>query len=1057
MKQFIRITALLCCICLATGCEKDTEPTWIAPTMEIQVVMQDDISRKTAILKGNIGQNELDITECGFLYSINKTLLESKALNDNAVAKVPVSQTSGAVEAQLDELTPGTNYFYCLYITCGNTTVISPEILQFATVANNAPELDAVAVKAKDNQSLTLTSKVLASGAESVDLRGICYMKGPDGDPKLGDNIVPVPENETDFVVTIGNLEASTEYTVRAFAMNNEGIVGYGKTMVVSTENSEKPTLRTYDEPTVRGNYAVVTAEVTDKGTSDVTARGFCWSSTSTTPMLGACDGEVNIALSESNVFAGEVTGLKEGTVYHIRAYATNEKGTGYGNTITINTTSVSLPEVSISEPTFTTKTAELTGAVGSNGGGTITERGFCWSASVHNPQIGTEGCQNKAVEGEDFKYTLEELTPGTIYYVTAYAKNEKGIGYSNVTEFTTMELTAPKLDAIIISTPTTDKATVSCTLLSNGNGTVTERGFCWSTSVQNPQLEVQGCESIKMEGTEFLHELTGLKSGTPYYITAYAKNEAGTGYSETGNFTTIAIGIPSLGASYVSDIHTTSAYVRSSIINDNHSAVTAKGFCYSTTNNNPTLEDADEVINIEGNDFTTQLTGLTNGKLYYVRAFATNSVGTGYGNSESFTTTAIIAPTLNTVIISTPTTDEAKISCTLLSNGNGTVTERGFCWSTSVRNPQLGAFGCESIKMTGTEFVHELTGLKSGTPYYVTAYAINEVGTGYSEAGSFTTVAIDKPTLDVPNVSAVNTTSAYVRSSIINDNNSTVIAKGFCYSTTSNTPTIEDADKVVNIEGSDFTTQLTGLTYGKLYYVRAFATNGVGTGYSNSESFTTTAITAPGLYGTNISGVTINSAVLSTTIYSAGNGTISRKGFCWSTTKEKPDMDADSHKDITGNVTNLSHTLTELTPGTTYYVRAYAVNEAGLTYNDYATFTTDPVSKPTLGNISATDVTVTTAKITARINSNGNQAIEEKGFYWSSTNQEPNSKDGVEKITDNNDQMTFNMSGLKTNTTYYVRAFAKNSQGTSLSTVISFTTLINTVPDDDDMGNPDK
>lgn len=856
MKQFIRITALLCCIWLATGCEKDTEPTWIAPTMEIQVVMQDDISRKTAILKGNIGQNELDITECGFLYSINKTLLESKALNDNAVAKVPVSQTSGAVEAQLDELTPGTNYFYCLYITCGNTTVISPEILQFATVANNAPELDTVAVKAKDNQSLTLTSKVLASGAESVDLRGICYMKGADGDPKLGDNIVPVPENETDFVVTIGNLEASTEYTVRAFAMNNEGIVGYGKTMVVSTENSEKPTLRTYDEPTVRGNYAVVTAEVTDKGTSDVTARGFCWSSTSTTPMLGACDGEVNIAMSESNVFAGEVTGLKEGTVYHIRAYATNEKGTGYGNTITINTTSVSLPEVSISEPTFTTKTAELTGAVGSNGGGTITERGFCWSASVHNPQIGTEGCQNKAVEGEDFKYTLEELTPGTIYYVTAYAKNEKGIGYSNVTEFTTMELTAPKLDAIIISTPTTDKATVSCTLLSNGNGTVTERGFCWSTSVQNPQLEVQGCESIKITSTEFLYELTGLKPGTPYYITAYAKNEA---------------------------------------------------------------------------------------------------------------------------------------------------------------------------------------------------------GTGYSTAGSFTTIAIAEPTLDIPYVSAVNTTSAYVRSSIINDNNSSVTAKGFCYSSTNNSPTLDNADKVVNVEGSDFTTQLTNLAHGKLYYVRAFATNGVGTGYSTAQSFTTTEITVPGLYGTNVSGVTINSAVLTTTIYSAGNGTISRKGFCWSTNNTHPDMDTDTHKDIEGNVTNLSHTLTGLTPGETYYVRAYAVNEAGVTYNDYSEFTTDPVGKPTFGNINVTDVKITTAKVTARISSNGNQEIEEKGFYWSSSNQEPGPNDRVENITDNNDQMTFNMSGLKSNTTYYVRAFARNSQGTSLSNVISFTTAINPVPDDGDMDNPDK
>ena len=48
----------------------------------------------------------------------------------------------------------------------------------------------------------------------------------------------------------------------------------------------------------------------------------------------------------------------------------------------------------------------------------------------------------------------LEELTPGTTYYVTAYAVNEKGTGYSNVKEFKTMELTVPRLDALVISTP---------------------------------------------------------------------------------------------------------------------------------------------------------------------------------------------------------------------------------------------------------------------------------------------------------------------------------------------------------------------------------------------------------------------------------------------------------------------------------------------------------------------------------------------------------------------------------------------------------------------------
>lgn len=216
MKQFIRITALLCCIWLAGSCEKDTEPTWIAPVMKIQVVLQDDISRKGALLQGNIGQNELDVTECGFLYSTNKTLLESKALSDKDVVKVPVEQTSGDVKVQLDELTPGTNYFYCLFITCGNTTVISPEILQFATIANNAPELDEISIRTKDNQSITVTSSVISSGAESIDLRGVCYIKGTDGDPKLGDNNVAVPADETDFIVTIGNLDASTDYTVRA-------------------------------------------------------------------------------------------------------------------------------------------------------------------------------------------------------------------------------------------------------------------------------------------------------------------------------------------------------------------------------------------------------------------------------------------------------------------------------------------------------------------------------------------------------------------------------------------------------------------------------------------------------------------------------------------------------------------------------------------------------------------------------------------------------------------------------------------------------------------------
>lgn len=148
---------------------------------------------------------------------------------------------------------------------------------------------------------------------------------------------------------------------------------------------------------------------------------------------------------------------------------------------------------------------------------------------------------------------------------------------------------------------------------------------------------------------------------------------------------------------------------------------------------------------------------------------------------------------------------------------------------------------------------------------------------------------------------------------------------------------------------------------------------------------------------------------------------------------------------------------LTGLTPGKTYYVRAYAVNEAGVTYNSHAQFTTDAVNKPTFGNISVTDVAITTAKVTARISSNGNQEITRKGFYWSSTNHEPGENDQVKAIEGTGDQMVLNMSDLKSSTTYYVRAFATNSQGTTLSNITSFTTAIDPVPGDGDMGNPDK
>lgn len=964
MKQIIKLTAFLGCLILIIGsCEKDTEPTWVAPEMTLEVVAQSDITRKEATLQGSIGKNELDITECGFAYSKTKALLEKKVFTDNNVTKVPVENTSGTCRVKLEGLEPGTNYFYCIYITCGNTTVISADILQFSTTANNAPELAKVTmISEADNQSLSVQSSIVSIGAESITLCGFCYAKGADKDPTLADLMATIPENEMpdlslankEFSITIDGLEASTDYTVRAYAMNDAGSVGYGEKTVLRTANAEKPTVRTYEDADVRGDYAVVSAEITDEGTAKVTTRGFCWSSTNASPMLGACEGNVEVALNDSKIFASEITGLKEGTTYYVRSYAINEKGTGYGNKITITTTSVTKAEVTLSKVyNITTTTAQLAASVANTGNGTITERGFCWSSTSQNPEIGAAGCESHAIEGTDFTFVLTDLKANqTPYWVVAYVKNDKGVSYSAPENFKTLVLDAPEL-----AMPTIPQANIT----------------------------------------------------------------------------------------------TSSAVFNSSIVSNNNSDIIAKGFCWSSTKNQPTIEDSSQPV--EGNTFSLQVKDLKFGTTYHVRAYATNGVATGYSESVSFTTTSISAPTLNHIAVSDVTDSGATLTSTITSSNNGTISEKGFCWSTSNSNPTIDD-SKQLVEDNTTTFSYKLSKLANGTRYYVRAFAKNEAGISYTSSSDFTTIALNVPSLSMPMVNSVTINSAYVFSSINDNGNSVITEKGFCWNTTGKAPDLK-TDSSKPVTGEQFNLTITGLAFGKTYYVWAYAKNSVGTGFSEMQTFTTTNITPPNMYSTDITAVTTTSATLSTTIYSTNNGTISQKGFCWSETNSEPTI-SDTHKDITTDGNTFSHSLTGLQPGVTYYVRAYSKNEAGLAYNSMTSFTTTATYEPSIGDLSVNEITLNSAKATARINSNGNLTITKAGFYWSKTNNTPGAADNVKEWKDpTNNLLTFEMTELQENTTYYIRAFATNSKGTVVTSTYTFTTPINPVPGDDDMENP--
>lgn len=195
---------------------------------------------------------------------------------------------------------------------------------------------------------------------------------------------------------------------------------------------------------------------------------------------------------------------------------------------------------------------------------------------------------------------------------------------------------------------------------------------------------------------------------------------------------------VASLTTRAVTSITQTTATSGGNVTNNGGAEVTARGVCWSTSPA-PTITDSKTEDGAGAGEFTSNLTGLTANTTYYVRAYATNSAGTGYGDEVEFTTSsAPVVPTLTTATISTITQFTATSGGNITDNGGADVTARGVCWSTS---PTPTVTDSKTEDGTGVgEFTSNLTGLTASTKYYVRAYATNSVGTGYGNEVVFTT-----------------------------------------------------------------------------------------------------------------------------------------------------------------------------------------------------------------------------------------------------------------------------------------------------------------------------
>ncbi len=865
-----------------------------------------------------------------------------------------------------------------------------------------------------------------SDGGETVTARGVCWSTSEN--PSLNDYVTSDTLTTDKFIISLSGLLPETTYHVRAYATNNLG-TAYGNDVSFITSPVMPPILTTTKVSAVTSATASTGGTIIDDGGGQITIRGICWA---ITPSPSISDDTTSNG-NGTGSYASNITGLQPATAYHVRAYATNSAGTSYGNDITF-TTDAAAPTITTTEVYNVTRTTATSGGnITADGGSAVTASGVCWSTS-HNPSMGGSHSIDGPVIG-NFASSISGLSPDSLYYVRAYAKNSVGASYGSEFSFTTDPVIIPSLITTVVSSVTSSSASSGGNITDDGDGYITARGVCWATT---PLPAIS--DNKTSDGTDtgsFASSITGLLPGTSYHVRAYANNSAGTSYGNDLTFTTDAV-LPVITTTAVYDVTQTTATSGGNITADGGSAVTASGVCWSTSHN-PSTGGSHSIDGSANGNFASSISGLLPGALYYVRAYATNSVGTSYGDEVSFTTDPVIIPSLTTTVVSSVSSSSASSGGNITDDGGGTISARGVCWATT---PAPAISDSKTSDGTGTgSFTSNITGLLPGTSYHVRAYATNSAGTAYGNDLVFTTDAII-PALTTTAAYNISLTSATSGGNITSNGGAVVATSGICWGTSHN-PSRAGTHTNDGASIGIFTSSLTGLVPNTLYYVRAYATNSAGTAYGNEVSFTTDPIVVPILTTTAVSFITSSTALSGGNISDDGGGTISARGVCWATT---PAPDISDNKTSNGTGTgSFTSSISGLMPGTSYHVRAYATNSAGTAYGNDLVFTTDAVI-PVLTTTAAYDITRTSATSGGSIISNGGSTVTVSGVCWSTSH---NPSVGGSHTSDGTGSGSFasTIPDLLPNTLYYIRAYAVNGAGIGYGNELSFTTNPLTFP----------
>jgi hypothetical protein len=240
---------------------------------------------------------------------------------------------------------------------------------------------------------------------------------------------------------------------------------------------------------------------------------------------------------SGTGTFSINLTDLAEGRIYYIRTYATNSKGTVYGNEVDLDFNAVmpTLTTDAITNRSIPTNSATLNGTILTEGDPAYTERGFVY-ATIHNPTVEDDAKKPASGSGTGvFNANLTDLAEGNIYYIRAYATNSKGTVYGAEVELD-FNVIMPKVSTQEVTGIDETVATFNGTISSLGDLAYTERGFVYAT-YHNPTTSDNKIVAPGSGTGTFNSNITGLTEGMVYYVRAYTNNNKGTAYGNEVSF----------------------------------------------------------------------------------------------------------------------------------------------------------------------------------------------------------------------------------------------------------------------------------------------------------------------------------------------------------------------------------------------------------------------------------------------------------------------------------------------------------------------------------------